>query len=139
MGHMAFEMTDQIRRRLTDDTLVWLTTVSPKGRPAPRVVWFMWTDEYCLIYSQPEAAKLRHIAANDRVTVNFNSDDLGGDAVVLAGRAELAPDAPAPEALPGLLEKYAELLAAINMSPERFTSTYNVAIRVTVDGAWVIP
>lgn len=135
---MAFEMTDQIRRRLTDDTLVWLTTVSPSGRPAPRLVWFMWTGEDCLIYSQPDVAKLRHIEANDRITLNFNSDALGGDAVVLAGRAELAPDAPPPESLPGLLEKYAELLAAINMSPERFTSTYNVAIRVTVDGAWVI-
>lgn len=154
MATMAFEMSDQVRRRLTEDTLVWLTTMSPKGRPAPRLVWFLWTgsgavardpgkhdgwEEQCLIYSQPEAAKLRHIAANDRVTLNFNSDDLGGDAVVLAGRAELAPDAPAPEELPGLLDKYAELLEEINMSAEQFTSSYNVAIRVSLDGAWVIP
>jgi len=32
MDCMAFEITDQIRHRLTDDTLVWLTTVSPSGR-----------------------------------------------------------------------------------------------------------
>jgi len=151
---MAFEMTEQVRRHLTDDTLVWLTTVSPKGRPAPRLVWFMWTgagavrrepgthpgltETACLIYSQPEAAKLRHIAQNDRVTLNFNSNNLGGDAVVLAGRGTLAPDAPAPEALPGLLEKYADLLEAIDMSAEHFTSTYTVALRVTLDGAWTI-
>lgn len=132
-------MTDQVRRRLTQDTLVWLTTVSPSGRPAPRLVWFMWTGEDCLVYSQPDVAKVRHIAANDRVTLNFNSDARGGDAVVLAGRAELAPDAPPPEDLPGLLDKYAELLEAIGMTAEEFTSTYTVAVRVTPDRAWTVP
>lgn len=48
-------MTDQVRRRLTEDTLVWLTTVSPSGRPAPRLVWFMWTgmtaDEFTGSYT----------------------------------------------------------------------------------------
>jgi len=92
MAAMTFEMTDQVLRLLTDDTLVWLTTVTPSGRPAPRLVWFMWLDgasdpsqdaarlaptrSSCLIYSQPGAAKLRHIAVNDRVTLNFNSNEL---------------------------------------------------------------
>ncbi len=92
-----------------------------------------------LIYSQPEAAKVRHIAANERVTLNFNSDAQGGDAVVLAGRAELAPDAPPPEDLPGLLDKYADLLLAIGMTADEFTSSYTVAIRVTFDRAWTVP
>ncbi len=132
-------MSDQVRRRLTDDTLVWLTTVSPSGRPAPRLVWFMWTGHACLIYSQPDVAKLRHIAANDRVTLNFNSDAHGGDAVVLAGRAELAPDAPPAAAVPGLLDKYADLLETIGMTAEEFTGTYTVAVRVTLDRAWTVP
>lgn len=136
---MAFEISDQLRRHLTEDTLVWLTTVSPSGRPAPRLVWFMWIRESCLVYSQPGAAKLRHIAGNERVTLNFNSDAVGGDAVVIAGRAELAPDAPSASALPGLLDKYADLLEAIGMTADRFTSTYTVAMRVIPDHAWTIP
>lgn len=136
---MALEITEQVRRRLTTDTLVWLTTVSPSGRPAPRLVWFMWTGVDCVIYSQPEAAKLRHIAGNDRVTLNFNSDAEGGDAVVLAGRAALTPDAPPPEALPGLLDKYTELLKAIDMTAEEFTSTYIAPIRISLDRAWTVP
>ena len=151
---MTFEMTDQVLRRLTDDTLVWLTTVTPSGRPAPRLVWFMWLDgasdpsqdaarlassrSACLIYSQPGAAKLRHIAVNDRVTLNFNSNELGGDAVVLAGRAELVPDAPSAAEVPGLLAKYAEMLAAIGMTAEHFTGTYTVAMRVIPDHAWTV-
>ena len=32
---MAFELTEQIERRLTSDLIAWLTTVTPAGRPAP--------------------------------------------------------------------------------------------------------
>ena len=113
--------------------------MTPSGRPAPRLVWFLWTDGGALIYSQPGAAKLRHITANDRVTLNFNFDALGGDAVVLAGPAELAPDAPSADTLPELQDKYAGLLEAIGMTAEHFTSTYTMAIRVIPDHAWTVP
>ena len=46
---MPFEVTDQIRRRLVEDPIAWLTTVSPKGRPSPRPVWFLWTGVNCVI------------------------------------------------------------------------------------------
>jgi PPOX class probable F420-dependent enzyme len=136
---MAFELNQQIRRRLNDDTLIWLTTVTPSGRPAPRLVWFLWTEGGCLIYSQPGAAKLAHITVNDGVTLNFNSAALGGDAVVLSGHSELAPDAPSGDALPELQAKYAGLLEAIGMTAEHFTSTHTVAMRVIPDQAWTIP
>lgn len=139
MSLMPFELTDQIRRHLTDDTLAWLTTVSPTGRPAPRLVWFHWTGDEVVIYSAPGAAKLTHLAGNDRVSLNFSADAHGGDAVVLAGRAEPAPELPAAEVLPGLAEKYAALLAAIGMSLEHFSTTYSVPIRLTLDRAWTIP
>lgn len=132
-------MTDQIYRRLTTDTLAWFTTVSHKGRPAPRLVWFMWIGESCLVFSQPDAAKLTHLATNSRVTLNFNSNAQGGDAVVLAGRAELATDVRQASDVPGLLAKYADLLQTIGMTAASFTGTYSVPIRVTFDHAWTIP
>lgn len=73
------------------------------------------------------------------MTLNFNSDALGGDAVVLAGPAELAPDAPSADTLPELQDKYAGLLEAIGMTAEHFTSTSTVAIRVIPDHAWTVP
>jgi Pyridoxamine 5'-phosphate oxidase len=39
---MAFELTEQIEKHLVNDHIVWLTTVTPTGRPAPRPVWFTW-------------------------------------------------------------------------------------------------
>ena len=33
---MAFELTGQVEKHLVNDQIVWLTTVTPAGRPAPR-------------------------------------------------------------------------------------------------------
>ncbi len=74
MTRVTFELTDGIRRRLVEDPIAWLTTVSSRGRRSPRPVWFLWTGDCCVIYSQPGTAKLTHIAANDQVSLHFNAD-----------------------------------------------------------------
>lgn len=135
---MPFEPSEQVRRRLTGDAIAWLTTVSPKGRPSPRPVWFLWTGDSCVLYSQPDAAKLTHIAANDRVSLHFNSNERGGDVVVVSGRAQVLRDAPSADGWPGLLDKYADMLVAIGMSAEHFVSTYTVAVQITPERAWTI-
>src|ERR1700744_2118077 len=99
---MAFELTGQVERHLNDDRVVWLTTVTPGGRPAPRPVWFVWDGATALVYSQPHGAKLRHIAANGQVSLNFNCSPGGGDVVVISGSAVVADGAPLPSAVPAL-------------------------------------
>src|ERR1700761_7874315 len=101
---MAFELTEQIEKHLKNDQIVWLTTVTPSGRPAPRPVWFVWTGTEIIVYSQPDVAKLKHIAANGNVSLNFNCTPGGGDVVVVSGQAEVVKDAPLPSAVPGLLD-----------------------------------
>ena len=93
---MPFELTERIERHLAGDIIAWLTTVTPAGRPAPRPVWFVWDGAAITIYSLNNSAKLRHIDANDQVTVHFNSTPDGGDVVVIGGRASRIPDAPPP-------------------------------------------
>jgi PPOX class probable F420-dependent enzyme len=135
---MAFELTEQIEKHLANDKIVWLTTVTPTGRPAPRPVWFVWDGTAVVIYSQQDVAKLKHIAGNDQVSLNFNCSPGGGDVVVISGRAELVPDAPLPSALPGLLDKYLEAIQAMGYTQEWYDA-YNTAIRVVPDRAWTIP
>jgi PPOX class probable F420-dependent enzyme len=134
---MAFEITEQIGKHLRDDQIVWLTTVTPSGRPAPRPVWFLWDGTNAIIYSLPGGAKLKHIAANDQVSLHFNSTPGGGDVVVISGRAEVVSEAPLPSALPGMLDKYRETIKAMGYTQEWYDS-YNTAIRVTPDRAWAI-
>jgi PPOX class probable F420-dependent enzyme len=135
---MAFELTRQIEKHLVSDQIVWLTTVTPTGRPAPRPVWFVWDGTAVTIYSLPDGAKLKHIAANDHVSLHFNCSPDGGDVVALSGRAEVLQGAPAPSELPGMLDKYLPRIQAMGYTQEWYDA-YNTAIRVTLDRAWSIP
>ena len=135
---MAFELTEQIERHLVNDLVVWLTTVTPTGRPAPRPVWFTWDGTTVVVYSQPDGAKLKHIAANDHVSLNFNCTPDGGDVVVLSGRAEVIEGAPLPSKFPGMADKYRATIQAMGNSQEWYDS-YSTAIRITLDRAWTFP
>ena len=135
---MAFELTKQVEGHLVKDQIVWLTTVTPSGRPAPRPVWFVWDGSALIIYSLPDAAKLRHIAANEQVSLHFNCTPGGGDVVVISGRAEVIAAAPPPSEVDGMLDKYRDAIAAMGYTQEWYDS-YNTAIRVTPERAWSIP
>jgi PPOX class probable F420-dependent enzyme len=132
---MAFELTEQVKRRLTTDEVAWLTTVTPNGKPAPRPVWFIWDGSAIIIYSLNEAARLKYIAGNPQVTVHFDSNS-GGDIVVISGRAQVVPDAPSPSEFPGLLRKYESRIQRMGETPEWYDNNYGVAIRVTPERSW---
>jgi len=132
---MAFELTEQVERRLTADEVAWLTTVTAGGKPAPRPVWFIWDGEAIVIYSMNGAARLRYIEQNPQVTVHFNSVG-GGDIVVISGTAQQLPDAPPPSQFPGLLDKYGSLMQRMGETPEWYDNNYGVALRVTPERFW---
>jgi PPOX class probable F420-dependent enzyme len=135
---MAFELTGQIEKHLANDKIVWMTTVTPAGRPAPRPVWFLWDGTAVIIYSQPNGAKLKHIAANDQVSLHFNCTPYGGDVVVISGRAEVLQGAPLPSEVPGIRDKYRDRIEAMGHTQEWYNS-YNTAIRVIPERSWTIP
>ena len=139
MGLMGFELTEQIERHLISDQIIWLTTVSPSGWPAPRPVWFVWDGSAITIYSLNGGAKLRHIAANDKVSVHFDSGPGGGDVVVISGHAKQVADAPPPSQFPGLLDKYLPTIEHMGESAQWYDEEYSMAIRVTPERAWTIP
>lgn len=121
----------RVAAHLADDQVVWLTTVRADGRPEPSPVWFLWDGETVLIYSQATTPKLRNIAANPNVSLNFNATAHGGDVVIISGSAEIATDAPSAHAIPTYVTKYAGGFESLNMTPEAFADSYPTAIRVT--------
>jgi PPOX class probable F420-dependent enzyme len=136
---MGFELTEQIERHLISDQVVWLTTVTPTGRPTPRPVWFVWDGSAITVYSINRGAKLRHIAVNDSVSLNFNSTPAGGDVVVIAGHARIVRDAPLPSRFPGLLDKYMPTFEATGRTASWYDENYRTGIHITPDRAWTIP
>ncbi|MBV9948064.1 MAG: TIGR03667 family PPOX class F420-dependent oxidoreductase [Myxococcales bacterium] len=131
------EFGARVARRLREEEVVWLTTVTPAGAPLPRPVGFMWDGgEVVSIYSQ-RGARVRNITANPRVTLNFDGDGRGGDIVVVSGIAALDTNAPAADANPSWLAKYTAQIEQFGMTPAAYAARFSVAvtIRLTrVDG-----
>jgi PPOX class probable F420-dependent enzyme len=108
-----------------------LTTIDPKNTPQPRPVWFHWDGRTMLVLSQPKTAKLRHIARNRNVSLNFNTDEDGDDVTVLTGSAKVLRNAPPPARLKSYLRKYKQGISDIGMTVARFVADFSVAIVVT--------
>ena len=121
----------RIARQLDDEVIVWLTTVGKSGTPAPKPVWFLWHDGQVLVSSQPDTAKLRHLAAHPQVALNFNATHSGGDVGVISGTAVIDSDPISGEALAAYNAKYADAIAGLGMTPDQFHASYSVLVRIT--------
>jgi len=122
------ELGVRAEKRLSEEYVVWLTTVSPDFTPQPNPVWFYWDGKGFLIYSQPSAQKVRNIALHPRVSVNFQADNEGGNVVVLTGTASI--DKKPPPHDPRYLQKYRNHIPMIGHTPESLAASYSVLIRV---------
>ena len=128
---MTIELNDRVTERLQHEQIIWLTTVRTDGMPTPTPVWFHWDGAQVLIFSQPNALKVRNIQANPNVALHFHTDAEGGDVAILLGTAQVDAQAVAPQQLTAYLAKYAEGIKMIKMTPESLQQTYSTVIRVT--------
>ncbi|MDQ2999331.1 MAG: TIGR03667 family PPOX class F420-dependent oxidoreductase [Chloroflexota bacterium] len=122
-----------IDRRLRDEPIIWLSSVRPDGRPHLVPIWFWWDGAAILMFSKPAAQKVRNLRHNPQVVLALNSADAGEDIVLLEGRAELLGDDAPQSTLPEYAEKYAALMARINITAASMATEYTQAIRVTVE------
>ncbi len=136
---MQFTMTDQIKRHLIEDRVLWLTTVSPTGRPIPRPIWFFWDDAHILIYSLNTAVRVANIRTNEWVSAHFNSGVEGEDAVEIAGVAEIVDSAPLPSANELYMAKYGrDIEGATDFDLESVDRDFRTLIRIELVRAWTI-
>src|SRR3954447_8736739 len=113
------EFGARVARHLREDQVVWLTTVTPAGRPLPSPVWFHWDGEATVrVFSLPDTGRVRAIESNPNVSLNFAGDGQGGDIVVLSGEASLA-DGTADQH-PEYARKYASGFERLGVTAEQF-------------------
>jgi PPOX class probable F420-dependent enzyme len=121
---------ERVRRRLTDEMAIWLTTVGRDGTPQPNPVGFLWDGgDSLLIYTQTGARRLANIRRQPLVSLNFDSNG-GDDIVVLTGTAEILDDYPAVPDNPAWLEKYGEAIDARFGSAVKFSQRFSVPVRI---------
>ncbi len=129
----------RVRSKLSNALVVWLVTSDGSGRPHPSPVWFLWEGDgdlegsTVLVYSQPNAAKLRHIAAQEAVALHFDTDPRGTDVVILYGRAHHDDQAPPAADVPAYLDKYRDAIADLGSTEQAFSSGYSAALRITLE------
>ncbi|WP_280299720.1 TIGR03667 family PPOX class F420-dependent oxidoreductase [Nocardia neocaledoniensis] len=121
-----------VAKRLADEHVIWLTTVGADGTPQPNPVWFLWRAGEFLLFTQPAAKRLRHIAERPRVALNLNSTHSGGDVVVFAGEARVGEQADAEE-IADYVRKYTQGFVDIKMTEAEFFASYSTPIRITPD------
>ena len=118
--------------RLASDLVGWLTTIRPDGSPATRPVWFVWHEPELLVYSEPHAHKVRHLARDRRANVHFNSDGEGGSIVVLDVEGRVEHDAPRPSTCPDYLSKYADWIRRLGLTVDAYDRQFSTLLRLVV-------
>lgn len=125
------DIPPEARRRIAGDRVVWLTTVTDRGAPAPNPVWFVPAHDDLVVFTAPGSRKVHNIEQRPAVSLHFNSDPAGGDVVVITGEIEVTHDQ-APSAFPGYLDRYeADITGPLGMTVDQIDQTYNTRIRLT--------
>jgi PPOX class probable F420-dependent enzyme len=120
-----------VKRHLEVEYVIWLTTVDPNFTPQPRPVWFIWEDDSFLIFSKPNAHKVKHITQNRKVALHFNTDDTGDQhVIVFTGEASIDTNSPPADKVSAYLEKYESGIMGLGMTLEGFSAEYSTAIRI---------
>jgi PPOX class probable F420-dependent enzyme len=127
------DMPNEVQRRISEDRVVWLTTVTDRGAPAPNPVWFVPDGDDLVVFSTPDASKVHNIEQRPTVTLHFNSDadgGDGGDVIVIAGQATIARGR-RPSALRAYLDKYeASITGPLGTTVDEIDRTYDTEIRI---------
>lgn len=133
---MIDESTDfgqRVARHLSDDEVVWLTTVTAGGQPVPNPVWFWWDGaETIRIYTLPGSLRVRTLHANPKVSLNFRGTETGGDVVVLNGVATVLGEVEPADEHAAYVEKYTRGLDALKLTPAGFARQYSTAVDVRI-------
>jgi PPOX class probable F420-dependent enzyme len=127
----VIEVDEQLAHWLQREKMAWLTTVRADGTPLPTPIWFLWTGTCFLIFSQPDALKVKNIRRNPKVAVNFNTDATGEIFAVFTGEAEIDPKPVSPEERAAYVDKYRRGMQMIGVTPEVHAQTWSAVIRFT--------
>jgi PPOX class probable F420-dependent enzyme len=124
------EMPPDAQRHIENDRVVWFTSVTDGGAPAPSPVWFVPDGEDLVVFSEPTSRRVHNIGQRPPVTLHFNSDPHGGDVWIISGTATIRHGVK-PSSAPGYLDKYrVSIEGELQTSVEAIDVTYNTEIRV---------
>lgn len=127
---MSAEIKPELLERINNAYFTWFTTVRADGMPQPTPVWFIRDGEDFIIYSMPNAQKVKNIRQNPKVALNFGEDHEGEVYVVVMGEAAIVTDVPPVHQNPPYVAKYASGIQRLGWTPEQMAGMFSTVIRV---------
>jgi PPOX class probable F420-dependent enzyme len=115
---------------LEREPVIWLSSIRDDGGPHIVLSWFVWDGEAILVFSKPNAQKVRNVRADDRVMLAVGSAERDFDVELVEATAEVFPETTGTF-LPGAFAgKYAELADRAGLTMDLFAATYSQPIRI---------
>ncbi len=134
---MTVEFTQEVSDRLNSDHYGWLTTVAKSGQPVPRLVWFYFDGSELTVYSMLDAAKVGHVKARPRVSLNLDSDGNGSGVIVVGGETRVdAVDVDPREDGPYWAKYQAD---AEQFGLTEAIAAYSTRLKIVIDKVWTTP
>lgn len=117
---------------LDDELIGWLTTVTSEGQPQSSAVWYVVDGEDILVYSRPDATRMRNLAANRQVAFNLRGDRQGNTIVTMEGQVERDSSLPPPGEFLAYRAKYEVEIRRLGLTPKSYSDTFSVPLRIKV-------
>lgn len=121
----------EVDARIRDESVVWLTTVSTHGQPCVVPTWFSWDGCSFVVFTKPDARKVRNLVANPSVMLALGDPAADFDVLLIEARAELMSGRTADLVPDAHFRKYAGRMAAIGLDRAEYCSTYSAVLRIT--------
>ncbi len=106
-----------------------LASVTLDGRPHVVPLWFAWDGDAFVMYSKPDAQKVRNLRHDPRAMLALGEP---GTATGVTALVEVHAELTHPTGLhPAFLRKYARPMAVVGLSGRTFAAVYSQPIRLT--------
>jgi PPOX class probable F420-dependent enzyme len=121
-------MRPSTARALCDSRVLWLSSVSADGRPHIVPAWFLWDAGRIVLFSKPNARKVRNLRRHPRAMVALGVPGPDFDVELIEADAETPPTTAAETMPPAFAAKYRRLLRRAGLSASRFGEVYSQPI-----------
>lgn len=128
---MSVTLDDKQAAIIDSAYYLWFTTTRDDGQAQPTPVWFIHDNGTFLIFSQPNAQKVKNIRLNPKVALSYTNDPHADTYLVVMGEAQIVEGGVPITQTPAYLAKYRTGIEALGMTPESMAATYSTLIRVT--------
>jgi PPOX class probable F420-dependent enzyme len=119
-----------ISAALDREPVVWLSSIRADGGPHIVPSWFAWDGESILVFSKPNAVKVRNVRTDRRVMLALGAADDNFDVELIEATAELVAEATTTIMPDTFATKYAALADGSELTLDRFAATYSQPIRI---------